>query len=279
MAKRTLNTAAQVAQLLQQTTRRKRADGSTVEQAISIRQLARDLGKSDRTVRRWLYGEAEPRGVAGDTLYKAATAQRRANIAVARRSKIKLDLDETFIVPRLERTERIVQRRIVGYKDRKPQWETKRGKSDTVRVPVAEIRGSRSRTILQTDFVADLASQYAGVEAYGNDALVLINYSAPDYNEDEGEIDEETGEPILPPLKRYTYGLHKDRKTGRRQGGWISIAGMSEKQVRDLIENAAEYAREAGGVMTAVYIRDPRLHSAKPKSTVRVVKRARKKKR
>jgi transcriptional regulator with XRE-family HTH domain len=277
MTKRTLNTAAQVAQLLQQTTKRKRADGSIHHQPISIRQIARDLGKSDRTVRRWLYGEAVPRIDAAESLYEAATAQRRANIAVARRAKIKLDLDETFIVPRLERTQRIVQRRIVGYKDRKPQWETKRGKSDTMRVPVAEVRGTRSRSILQTDFVADLVSQFAGVEAYGKDALVLINYVAPDYNEDDGEVDDETGEPILPPLKRYAYGLHKDRKSGRRQGGWISIAGMSEKQVRELIEGASNYAREAGGTMTTVYIRDPRLRAAAPKSTVRVVKRARKK--
>jgi hypothetical protein len=71
--------------------------------------------------------------------------------------------------------------------------------------------------------------------------------------------------------------LHKDRKSGRRQGGWISIAGMSEKQVRELIEGASNYAREAGGTMTTVYIRDPRLRAAAPKSTVRVVKRARKK--
>ena len=233
------------------------------------------MGVSDRTMRRWLKGEAAPSGDNVDRLYVAATKQRRANLTAARRMKVRIDPEETYIVPRIERTERIVQRRIVEYKDRKPVWKTTRGKSDTMRVPVFDVRGSQARSVLAPDFVGDLASQYAGVSAYGRDAMIMINYVAPDYA-GETEIDDETGEEILPPLKRYAYGLHKDRKTGRRAGGWISIENKSPEQVRQIIADATAYASKAGGTITTVYIRDPRLHSATPKAPIRVVPKRRK---
>jgi hypothetical protein len=223
-----------------------------------------------------LRAESEPRAENVDRLYSAATKQRRSNLVAAKRAKVRIDPDETYIVPRIERTERIIQRRVTGYKDRKPVWKTKMGKSDTMRIPVFDVRGSTARSVLPPEFVGDLASQYAGVSAYGKDAMILINYVAPDYVE-EIEIDEDTGEEILPPLKRYAYGLHKDRKTGRRAGGWISIENMSEAQVRALIADATEYASKAGGTITTVYIRDPRLHSPKPKAPVRVVPKRRRK--
>jgi transposase len=276
MAKRTLTAAEQAAQLLQRNVKTIRADGSESVRPISIRQAAREFGVSDRTMRRWLKAESQPRAENVDRLYDAATKQRRANVTAARRAHVKLDLEETYIVPRIERTERIVQRRIVEYKDRKPVWKTTRGKSDTMRVPVFDVRGSQARSILPPDFVGDLASQYAGVSAYNKDAMIMINYVAPDYNE-EPQIDDETGEEILPPLKRYAYGLHKDRKTGRRAGGWISISDMSESEVRRLIDDATAYASKAGGTITTVYIRDPRLHSAAPKAPVRVVPKRRRK--